>query len=635
VSKNAKPDIYQRVTDHILVAMAANPQAQWVMPWHVPTCSALPLNAATGQSYRGVNTVSLWCEAALKGYETPYWATYRQWQALGAQVRKGEKATPVVFWKIDQGPDKEDAEEADLEGQTTKRRVIARGYSVFSADQVDGWTAPEVLRRPVEGRIPEAEAFLFHLGADIRHGGGEAYYRPDADHIQMPRLEHFREPLDYYATLAHELGHWSGARDRLARDLAPRFRADAHAAEEMVAELTAAFQMARLGLCSTPRPDHAPYIAHYHRILGRDPTAIFTAAAQAQRAVDFLHQEHERLATHQVGQHPPPATVQAGGQSMSGQNDDKPDMSRPGGGHTAEAGEPTVIEAGPALATAMIRPETRENPNSPSRFLCQIGAGPFSATNRAQELHRETTVPEPVFGLEHERLTPHQPQQDEVDDMDKRDRIGPAAAPFLGLAAVAHKISPDSYQAFQRLCLETEAAGAQAAKGGDPQPFDTHQGGNRTMSEPQPASYGVEVEEKTGTRWTVTELRFPDSDQAEQHGQHLSSLLTGIQGYRVVGREDPPTYKFADGRLVQIDAPAKENHPEPPPAPGAQHETSRALGGIALGSLALAAGARAAKRDPDRSPEPNDQAAKDQDVAAKDTGPKDQPVQLSQEERDN
>src|SRR5438132_1198830 len=117
--------------------MAANPEARWVMPWHVPVCSALPINAATRKHYRGVNTLCLWSEAVQRGYETANWATFRQWKELGAQVRKGEKATPVVFWKIDKGAETQNGEETEQNEGKTKQRVIAKGYWVFSADQVD------------------------------------------------------------------------------------------------------------------------------------------------------------------------------------------------------------------------------------------------------------------------------------------------------------------------------------------------------------------------------------------------------------------------------------------------------------------------------------------------------------------
>src|SRR5262249_29548712 len=280
-----------------------------------------------------------------------------------------EKATPVVFWKVDDGPEEEGAEEGDQEQEKTRRRVIAKGYWVFHADQVDGWTAPEFARRSVEGRIPEAEEFLFHLGADIRHGGAEAYYSVDGDHIQMPRFENFRGPLDYYSTLSHELGHWSGAGHRLARDLAPRFREDAYAAEELVAELTAAFQMAKLGLCSTPRPDHAPYVAHYHRILGQDPKAIFTAAAKAQQAVDFLEREHERLVVSQGSEQPKgraegTRAAEAGpAQALAGAPPNAPDPVCPDCKHVYRKGEahecPTTeyLQARNALMKAALAAE--------------------------------------------------------------------------------------------------------------------------------------------------------------------------------------------------------------------------------------------------------------------------------------
>jgi antirestriction protein ArdC len=438
VAEKRQSNIFQRVTDHILESIEKKPNAEWVRPWDDPSRSALPMNASTGLHYRGVNTLSLWCEAAMKGYESPYWATYRQWKELGAQVRKGEKATPVVFWKMDGGPEKEEAEEADQDQETTRRRVIAKGYWVFSAEQVDGWQAPELAKRPVETRIPEAEAFLFGLGADIRHGGGEAYYRPAGDHIQMPLFEHFRTPVDYYSTLSHELGHWSGAKHRLARDLAPRFREDAYAAEELVAELTAAFQMAKLGLCSTPRPDHAPYIAHYHRILGQDPKAIFTAAAKAQQAVDFLEREHERL------------VVSRGSEQPKG---------RAEGTRAAEAGPAQALAGAPANAPDPVCPDCKhvypkgEAHACPTTEYLQARSAIMKSALAAEEVFTceelEAAIRERTRGTE-ESLSPTTAQIDRKDAKAEAKTENVTVEAFIQRARVSVAYDEDAKRDFHR-----------------------------------------------------------------------------------------------------------------------------------------------------------------------------------------
>jgi antirestriction protein ArdC len=287
--------LYQRVTDHILQAMRANPAAPWVMPWQARPATALPRNALTGKHYRGINTVVLWCAALERGYESEQWVTLRQCGELGGRVRKGEKATLVVLWKVDERPEKEVPRGQDEE--TPRERVIARAYHVFNADQCAGLALAQKEESPLQDRIAGADRFFLQLGADIRHGGGEAYYSVDSDYIRMPRIQNFTEPVAYYSVLAHEFGHWTGADHRLARDLTGRFGTEAYAAEELVAELSAAFLLARYELSATPRPDHAHYCAPWCRLLGQDPRAIFTAAARAQEVADFLEREHERQAS--------------------------------------------------------------------------------------------------------------------------------------------------------------------------------------------------------------------------------------------------------------------------------------------------------------------------------------------------
>lgn len=288
-------DIYQTVTDRIVAAIEAG-AGEWRMPWHgEPGASAavLPVNAVTKKPYRGVNVLNLWIAAQAAGYPAGIWATYKQWQDLGAQVRKGERATLIVFWKVfENDADEDDADHEDGGEETghERRRFMARGYHVFNCAQVDGYEAPALPASPEEPeRIETAEAFFAGLGADIRHGGNRAFYAPGPDFVQMPPFPAFREPAAYYATLAHEATHWTGHARRCNRDLKGRFGSDSYAAEELVAELGAAFLCATLGLASEPRPDHAAYIASWLKVLKQDKRAIFTAAGKAQEAADWMH----------------------------------------------------------------------------------------------------------------------------------------------------------------------------------------------------------------------------------------------------------------------------------------------------------------------------------------------------------
>ncbi|MBP0496035.1 ArdC family protein [Pararoseomonas indoligenes] len=303
-SSSAQADVYAQVTDAIVAAIEAGlaKGADWRMPWHrrrdAGASPALPVNVASRAAYRGINTLALWAAADARGYPVGLWGTYRQWAGLGGQVRKGEKASTVVFWRFPKRGDAgEDADSEDAaiqdDGATghSRRGPWARSYAVFNLAQVDGATLPAdtTPRLPEEARIGRAEAFFAALPSfDLRHGGTAAFYAPTTDHVQLPLFADFRSAEGYYATLAHEVTHWTGHPTRLARDLSGRFGSAAYAAEELVAELGAAFVGATLGLATEPRPDHARYLAHWLDILRGDRRTLFTVAGRAQSAADWL-----------------------------------------------------------------------------------------------------------------------------------------------------------------------------------------------------------------------------------------------------------------------------------------------------------------------------------------------------------
>ena len=285
-----KVNLYQRITNRIVEELEKGVRP-WFKPWnaeHAAGRITRPLRH-NGEPYRGINVINLWAEATSQGFSCPIWMTYKQAQELGAQVRKGEKGSSVVF------ADRLHRKETNDHGDEVSREIpFLKGYTVFNCEQIEG--LPEQFLAPAQPvldpvqRIANAETFFANIGADIRHGGDRAYYAIHPDYVQMPLFETFRDAESYYATLAHETTHWTRHESRLNREFGrKRWGDEGYAAEELVAELGSAFLSADLGLTPEPRDDHASYIANWLAVLKNDQRAIFTAAAHAERACGYMH----------------------------------------------------------------------------------------------------------------------------------------------------------------------------------------------------------------------------------------------------------------------------------------------------------------------------------------------------------
>ncbi|NKM00991.1 ArdC family protein [Rhizobium leguminosarum] len=285
-------DIYTRITERIVEDLAKGVRP-WMKPWNAANADGRitrPLRH-NGQPYTGMNTLLLWSEGVARGFSSPMWMTFKQALELGAAVRKGESGATVVF------ASRFTKSEDDGRGGEVEREVpFLKAYTVFNIEQIDGLPdhyhhPPAPILDPVE-RIEHADRFFRNTGAMIRHGGGQAYFSPTGDLIQMPNFEMFRDAASYYATLSHESVHWAGAPGRLNRDLS-RYHKDRseRAREELIAELGSCFLCADLGIVPElePRPDHASYLQSWLKVLSDDRRAIFQAAAHAQRAVNYLH----------------------------------------------------------------------------------------------------------------------------------------------------------------------------------------------------------------------------------------------------------------------------------------------------------------------------------------------------------
>lgn len=286
-----KADVYERITARIVSELEKGVRP-WFKPWnaeHAAGRITRPLRG-NGVPYRGINVLMLWSEAMAKGYSAPIWLTFKQALELNACVRKGEKGSLVVYASTIT------RSETDTEtGDETEREIpFMRGYTVFNVEQVEGlparfYATAEARLDPVQ-RIDRAESFFAATGADIRHGGNQAFYTMADNRVQMPPFESFQDAESYYATLAHEMTHWTRHPQRLERDFErKRWGDEGYAMEELVAELGSAFLSADLDLTMEPREDHASYIAHWLKVLKDDKRAIFSAAAHAQRAADYLH----------------------------------------------------------------------------------------------------------------------------------------------------------------------------------------------------------------------------------------------------------------------------------------------------------------------------------------------------------
>jgi antirestriction protein ArdC len=290
MQRTERQDIYTRITNQIVGHLEKGVRPR-VRPWnteHAAGRITRPLRH-NGKPYSGINVLSLWASAMAQNFAAPIWMTFKQASELDAHIRKGEKGSLVVY--ADSIKRKETDEQT---GDEIDREIpFLKGYTVFNVEQIDG--LPEVhyakaapTLDPV-ARIDHAEKFFAALGATIRHGGNRAFYSIAADAIQMPPFESFQDADSYYATLAHECTHWSGSKTRLDRDFGGhRFGSEGYAVEELVAELGAAFLCADLELALEPREDHASYIATWLKVLAADHRAVFTAAAHAQRAAEFI-----------------------------------------------------------------------------------------------------------------------------------------------------------------------------------------------------------------------------------------------------------------------------------------------------------------------------------------------------------
>ena len=271
-------DVYQEVTDRIVAALE-----EGTVPWHKPWADAgAQRNLRSGKEYRGVNQLLL----SLSDYGSPYWVTFKQAKELGGSVRKGEKSSLVVFWKMLRLKD---------EGEDETRTVpMLKHYRVFNVEQCDGLEVPQDERQARDVHpIAACQSIMarYRNGPTVQHGGGRACYMPARDIVQLPVQSAFESDEAYYSTAFHELIHSTGHESRLKRDgieQVAAFGTATYSREELVAELGASMLCGQAGIAPAVLDQSTAYVASWLKRLKDDRKLVVQAAGKAQRGADHV-----------------------------------------------------------------------------------------------------------------------------------------------------------------------------------------------------------------------------------------------------------------------------------------------------------------------------------------------------------
>lgn len=288
-SSKDRTSLYDDIANGIIAELEEG-RLPWVQPWGTTATDAplaMPQNGATGREYSGINILILWGAVIQHGFPGQSWLTYRQALALGGNVRKGARGTTVVY--ADRFIPEEERKRSRKSGDVPNTIPFLKRFTVFNAAQCEGLPEDMAVSAPPPepGLIaPHVETLIKASGIDFRIGGNRAYYSPAADYVQVPPPQAYFEPINWHRTALHELGHASGHKTRLDRDLTGSFGSKKYVQEELVAELNAAFCCASLGIVPTVR--HADYIGSWLDVMREDNRAIFRAASQASKAANYL-----------------------------------------------------------------------------------------------------------------------------------------------------------------------------------------------------------------------------------------------------------------------------------------------------------------------------------------------------------
>ncbi len=253
--------------------------SNWSKPWVERTGGLIPVNAVSKRPYHGVNVFFLLSTP----YESRYWATYKQWGLMGAQVQGGQKGTPLILFRTVEKQDKNEPEK--------KVTIpVIRTFTVFNVAQIEGWVPPaENPEKPYETKGSALVDDIFaKCEADIKYAGNDAYYSLLGDHIVCPTPEQFKDAVAFDGTRLHELGHWTGNARRLAREMGGGFGSPQYAREELVAELFSLYIGLFLGIEIEPRKDHAQYLASWMKAIREDKWVFYQQAKLAEKAMKWV-----------------------------------------------------------------------------------------------------------------------------------------------------------------------------------------------------------------------------------------------------------------------------------------------------------------------------------------------------------
>ena len=273
-------DIYSIITEKIIASLEGG-----VIPWRKPWVSGLPSNYITEKPYSGINLLLL----GMPQYSSPYWLTFKQVDKLGGSVNKGEKGSFIVYYtfvnKTDSIVDDDGEQLFNL-----KSYPVLKYYKVWNWEQTTGLP---------EKKLPEFDTDMLSCCDDIVNSitdtsviktGGKACYQPSTDSIFMPDIKSFLSSEEYYSTLFHELTHWTGHHSRLNREGLKKiaFGSECYSKEELVAEMGASFLCGVSGISGKIIDNSTAYIQSWLKVIKGDKKFILSAAAQAQKAVDFI-----------------------------------------------------------------------------------------------------------------------------------------------------------------------------------------------------------------------------------------------------------------------------------------------------------------------------------------------------------